>query len=309
MMASWARKSATRLSLEDIMTTLRGSYGMGACQGPSSRPAFKLVELILVVAIITVVIMLVLPLLQRTSDHDMNRMQCWHNLGQLALASHNYHVAFGHYPPGTVAGSAEEPKKRFSNLTELLPFVEHDQVYKCLDLKQPWQAPANKDGVSKIIKVFLCPADPGLFEKTIHNQSNYVGIAGAGVDAASLPITDARCGIFGYDRTVRVKDVEDGTANTLLILEMRRKTGAWAAGGPATVRGIDPEDDPPIGQDCAFGMHVDASRWVIGRRKTGAMAAMADGSIRRLWDGTSAEVLAALATIAGGDNDGLRIDW
>jgi hypothetical protein len=159
--------------------------------------------------------------------------------------------------------------------------------------------------VSKPIKVFLCPSDPESGRHSPHH-TNYVGIAGTGSDAASLPLSDARCGIFGYDRTVRARDVEDGTANTLLFLETRRETGPWAGGGPATVRGIDPEDKPPIGPVNAFGVHLDEWRR-IGWQRLCAMAAMADGSVRTVPATVSAEVLAALATIAGGE--AVKMDW
>jgi hypothetical protein len=283
-------------------------YGTRSYHDLSFRPAFKRTELILVIAIGTLLLMILLPLLHKTRDDDQVRMSCWNNLKQLAVASQNYHDIFRHYPPGTIVGSDMDPLQRFGCLTELLPFLEQQAIFNRLDLKQGWQAPSNKEVVSAPVKVFICMAgyQPG---KERFHPSSYVGIAGAGEDAASLPITDARCGIFGYDRIVRVNDIEDGTGNTLLFLETRRDAGPWAAGGPATVRGIDTDDELPIGQDCAFGLHFGGKRWLVGRRKIGATAAVADGSVRQVWDGTSAEVLAALATIAGGDNEGLRIDW
>ncbi len=290
------------------MRSLPGKSTNSSTYGLSSRPAFKLAELILIIAIIAVVFMILLPALSKTSGHDQMQIMCKNNMHQLALASQGYHDINGQYPPGTVTGSAKEPNERLSCLTELLPYVEQANVYNSLDRRNAWQAPSNKDAVSKPIKAFLCASDPRS-GKGPANHTDYVGIAGVGVDAASLPITNPLCGIFGYDRTVRIEDVKDGTANTLLFLETRRDTGPWAAGGTATVRGIDSADEPPIGQDCAFGLHFDEKRWFVSRRRTSAMAATADGSVRAIGDGTSAEVLAALATIAGGDNNGLRIDW
>ena len=290
------------------MRRLPGRFSVCSPYRLTSRPAFKLVEVILIIAIITILFMLLLPALQKTSGHNQMQIMCKNQLRQLALASQNHHDVNGQYAPGTVAGSANEPNERLSCFAELLPYVERPNVYKSLDRRKSWQAPSNEDAVNKTIKAFLCPSDP-LCNRQSPNHTSYVGIAGAGMDAASLLITDARCGIFGYDRTVRLEDVKDGTANTLLFLETRRDNGPWAAGGSATVRGIDTDDDPPVGPDCAFGLHVGRRRGFVGRHKTSAMAAMADSSVRNIGDGTSAEVLAALATIAGSDSDGLRIDW
>jgi type II secretory pathway pseudopilin PulG len=274
----------------------------------SNRSGLRPIDLIVVIALIVILFALLLPGLQKVRGENDMVLLCKSNLMQIAIATHTYQGPFRHYPPGTIAGSAKDPNERFSCLTELLPLLERYDLYKSLNLKQSWKAPDNKDAVSTPIKTFLCPSDPR-GNKPSPNHTNFVGIAGAGADAASLPLRDARCGVFGYDRTVRVDDIKDGTANTLLFLETRRDAGPWAAGGPATVRGIDTEDEPPIGQNCAFGLHVGEKGWLVRRRKTSAMAAMADGSVRQVGDGTSAEVLAALATIAGADNEGLRIDW
>ncbi len=290
------------------MTVRFGIPAVGSSPICSARRGFNVVELLLVVAILALLIMLLLPFMAKVSDQNYTVTFCMNSMKQLAMATENYHTVNGHYPPGTVAGSARKPTDRLSCLTELLPYVEAQSVYMSLDRGRSWKAESNKDAVSRPMKVFLCPSYGGSGNEHA-NHTSYAGIAGAGSDAAYLPISDPRCGIFGYDRTVRVEDVKDGLANTLLFLETRRDTGPWAAGGPATVRGIEPDDEPLIGPGCAFGLHFGEKRWFVGRRKTSAMAAMADGSVHAIGSGTNAEVLAALATIAGSDNNGLWIDW
>jgi hypothetical protein len=227
-------------------------------------------------------------------------MQCQNHLKQLGLACHNYASSKdGRLPPGT-CGAATAPEQRFGCLVELLPYIEEVNLYQSLNREQGWQAAANQKAVARPLRTFCCASDErsGLEGA---NHTNYVGIAGDGADAATLPLKNPRCGFFGYSRTVTMADVKDGTSNTLLFLETQRDTGPWAAGGATTVRGIDREDDPLVGKGGAFGHHTGASKWNLGRVPTKATAAMGDGSVRVIPGSISADVLAAAATIAGGE--------
>jgi hypothetical protein len=233
-------------------------------------------------------------------------MRCRDNLKQLGLACHSYHEANRRLPPASIAASAHAPYERLSLVVELLPYLEQEPFSKRLDRKQPWQALPNREAVATALKDLRCPTDdrndPGSA-----NHTNYVGVAGAGFDAPSLPLAHARAGFFGHGRTVKFSDVKDGLANTLLFLETRRETGPWAAGGSATGRGVDPEDEPMIGREGAFGYHAGASRWNFGRVPIRGNAVMGDGSVKTVPDTVSPSVLAALATIAG--DDPVTIDW
>jgi prepilin-type processing-associated H-X9-DG protein len=119
----------------------------------------------------------------------------------------------------------------------------------------------------------------------------YVGIAGLGTDAPSLPIGHRRAGIFGYDRQTRMVDISDGASTTMMLAETRVTNGPWTAGGPATVRGLDPRRQPYLGRGQQFG----------GSHPGGAMVAFADGSVRFLHETIDARVFEALSTIAGGE--------
>jgi prepilin-type processing-associated H-X9-DG protein len=126
-----------------------------------------------------------------------------------------------------------------------------------------------------------------------------------GADAPSLPAGDGHAGIFSYDR--RSAFAKDGAFSTLLMLESARDNGPWAQGGPGTVRGLDPADQPYLGTGRPFGgTHFAENTLFEHGRSIGCNAAMVDGSVRFLRETIDPQVLEALATIAGGK---LSDDW
>lgn len=227
-------------------------------------------------------------------------MQCQNHLKQIALAAHIHSDCHDRFPSGTVRESAPAPDDRLSLFVTLLPYVEASHLAAQVDKKQGWQASANQPVVTLAYRIYRCPSDPRT-DPEHANIANYVGVAGAGGDAATLGAKHPRAGVFGYDRETAPKDIEDGKSNTLLFLETVSETGPWAAGGHRTVRGIEANDEAPVASKGAFGIVHGGTSWNWGRIQVLANAAMVDGSVRRLTPKISGDVLAALATIAGGE--------
>jgi prepilin-type processing-associated H-X9-DG protein len=248
------------------------------------------------------------------------RSQCANNLKQIALACHNCADTYtypqeggregqkGMLPAGTVFNSALPPEHRLSWFVDLLPFVEQNNLYRGFNRNEGWDAPANRSAAATPLKVFWCPdwgreaaPDPSYL-------SAYVGVAGLGADAASLPTGDRNAGVFGHDRRTALAVIADGTSNTLLVLESARDNGPWSRGGFSTVRGLVPEEQPYLGVGRPFGGTHFAENTVFGRGESlGCNVAMADGSVHFLVETTAPHVLEALATVAGGEL--LPPDW
>jgi hypothetical protein len=182
----------------------------------------------------------------------------------------------------------------------VLPYLEEENLYKQFDTARGWWAEENRPAARRMVKVFLCPANSYLVADGEPALTHFVGVAGVGRDAAALPAADPKAGFFGYDRTVARRDIKDGTSNTLTVIETSADNGPWAAGGRATVRGLDPDARPYLGRGRPFGTVHYAPRFV-GTAQAPANAALADGSVRLLAEGISPRTLEALATIAGGD--------
>src|SRR5262245_50302791 len=116
---------------------------------PRKRAAFTLIELLVVIAIIAVLIALLVPAVQKVRE-AANRTSCANNLHQLALAIHNYHVAYNAVPP------ARKPSVYTWPLL-LLPYLEQDNVYRnCNPALTYFQQPDSLRLVPQ--KVFLCPS-------------------------------------------------------------------------------------------------------------------------------------------------------
>jgi prepilin-type N-terminal cleavage/methylation domain-containing protein/prepilin-type processing-associated H-X9-DG protein len=191
-----------------------------------ARKAFTLVELLIVIAIIGVLIALLLPAVQAARESS-RRTQCSNNLKQLGLALHGYSNSQGRLPPG--ADSKSYPPApmhpptfyRWSALVYLLPYVEQNQVAELLDLTLPlylnWQVTSeNRDGVSHVIPVFLCPSDQGQPVKEGFGPTNYVANSGSG-DGGGTPFeTD---GVFFVNSRTKLADIADGTSNTVAFAE------------------------------------------------------------------------------------------
>src|SRR5207247_709057 len=126
--------------------------------------------------------------------------------------------------------------------------------------------------------------------------THFVGMAGVGPDAPTLPKEDPRAGIFGYDRQIKVEDIKDGVSNTIYMIQTDPVTaGPWIAGGGATVRGTS-TSGADIGVPGGF-----VSPNYNG--KEGVWILMADGSTRFLTKSVSPEVFKDLCTINGGNKN------
>jgi prepilin-type processing-associated H-X9-DG protein len=237
------------------------------------------------------------------------RAECANHLRELGMGINRYAEAHnGELPPGTVANPALEPGRRLSWVAAVLPFLTEGQpagpkappakkwqeLAGRLDLKRAWDEPPNVEAAGVNVPACLCPAlerpdplrQPGL--------TTYVGLAGVGADAASLPRTDRRAGAFGYDRVITRQDATAGISFTMMVTETTRDLGPWVAGGPTTVRGVAPDETPYVGAGRPFG----------GLHPGGANVLWVDTSVRFVKDSVAPEVFRSQATLTGAEARG-----
>jgi len=285
-------------------------------QAHRAATALKVVGAIVVAAIVAGLLM---PAVCRVRQAAA-RSTCSNNLRQLGMAVHNYADSnLDRLPPGTVTGTLLPVDQRLSFNVLLLPYIECSNVYSELAQVEVWDSPRNDAAVANYrTKLFRCPewveeswkptAPQSELPWDRHSPTNYVGVAGVGLDAGSLPLEDSRIGMLGYERQLKIEEVKDGLANTILLLESGRDPGPWIRGGAGTLRGIDTGDLPITGENRQFGgMHRSSSFSLLPRRPIGANVLLGDVSVRYVKDDIEPRVLAGLATAAGGE--AVAADW
>jgi hypothetical protein len=209
----------------------------------------------------------------------------------------------GATPPEKFAGvrkaGGDVPEEHYSWLTELLPYIGYDSLYRKFDFAKQWDSSFNLHYAQTLIPAFLNAAD----SRTIWNErgrppmgvTHFAGMSGVedrrNVVAAQLPRTDPRAGMFGYDRIARASDITDGASSTIMMIGTGELAASWVQGGGATIRGAR---QPYFDKFTGFG-----SRGLPA--PGGAYVLMADGSARVISATVDPEIFKAMCTIHGAE--------
>jgi prepilin-type N-terminal cleavage/methylation domain-containing protein/prepilin-type processing-associated H-X9-DG protein len=289
------------------------------------RPAFTVVELLAVIAIVAILVGLLLPAVQKVRE-SAARVKCANNLKQLSLGLHNYAGTNGAFPPGY---QAPECDVGWGWGSFILPFIEQQALYAALGVaNQPFG-----NGHSLVVSptpltqtplsVFVCPSDTGPALnplKRYHAKSNYRGICGPTIPSYFVPESDYG-GVLFQNSKIRVVDITDGTANTLALGECVSDVSAgyvaaiWvgmaSSLGAVCVNDGNGSFSPVYVSDCFwsvdngdFRINGPGAQAFGSRHTSGAQFGFCDGSVRFIRD--TADVLKV--QILAGRNDGLIAD-
>src|SRR5947208_1078555 len=114
--------------------------------GPRRRPAFTLIEVLVVIGIIGVLVSLLLPAVQAARE-AARRARCTNNLRQLALATNNFAAANGGFPSHlTFREISPEPDLKLNHASlhcELLGFMEESALHDAINFNLPMSWPEN----------------------------------------------------------------------------------------------------------------------------------------------------------------------
>ena len=204
------------------------------------KRGFTLIELLVVIAIIAVLIALLLPAVQQARE-AARRTQCKNNLKQLGVALHNYHDVSNRFPPGSISrtggvfGGPEWPY--FIHF--LMPYIDQSNTYSQLGLDWgrvgPWITPGVWPTTVQVpIPALQCPSDGlGGAIKTAGcaislPTSNYLGFFTGLNDGQTAADVGAMRTAFAMNRGAAMRDLTDGSSNTMFIAEyLTGTTGDW----------------------------------------------------------------------------------
>jgi len=192
----------------------------------SSRLGFTLIELLVVIAIIAILVALLLPAVQQARE-AARRSSCKNNLKQIGLALHNYHDTHRAFPFRR-GGPAHNGGNRWSGFVHLLPFLEQGALFDAFMAQadtgnsiQPWSE-WTINGIKPTtipVSVLMCPSDSNTEPPGGQAPSNYAFSVG---DNWLLVNSSRPRGMFGYRSKVRMRDLVDGTSNTIALAEVVR---------------------------------------------------------------------------------------
>lgn len=213
------------------------------------RKAFTLVELLVVIAVVGILVGLLLPAVQSAREAS-RRVQCSNNLRQVGLALFNHESATKRLPPlGDYQTSGNAVY--WSIHARLLPYCEQSAVYNIINFDLPISLQPH---VAKLrIPHLLCPSELNDRERPdgptfTHYPHNYGYNAGLWNIYNPPSIVGSGSGVFTVNKPQRLRDIIDGTSNTLGVAEVKAFTPYLRDGGT-------PNNDasPPVTPDDILG--------------------------------------------------------
>jgi prepilin-type N-terminal cleavage/methylation domain-containing protein/prepilin-type processing-associated H-X9-DG protein len=318
------------------------------------KTGFTLIELLVVIAIIAILIALLLPAVQQARE-AARRTQCKSQLKQLALAIHNYESTHSCFPPGQIRLSfAAAPRVRgWSMFVQILPYFEQTALYNQWDFANPLANETNGN-TGVILPMLLCPSatiGQNPYVKSSGARYALTSYGGNGGTQSYPPASTSGDGIFAgtgpvittppvvQHGLVRMRDVTDGTSNTLLLGERSHHDlnfdtfftagysqnpmggwGYWApSGGQLGLTDISMSSFGTINYRLPFhfgnkpgsisgAASFDSSTEVVRRlcafgsqHTGGAQVALVDGSVRFLSENIDTTTFRSLSTRGAGE--------
>ena len=217
----------------------------------SRKRGFTLIELLVVIAIIAILIALLLPAVQQARE-AARRSQCRNNLKQIGIALNNYHETYNQFPPSYVNGGEvrsyyrnQVPYGQIKNHTGylmLLPYLDQAPLYNAVDWRfatgqADWRSRGGGMRQTQIegqsLSVYRCPSDANYDDPhsygsqnmyTIYNSSRvsygfihrhheYAVYWMYSMDSAWYKTA------FGKNGAAKFTDIDDGAAQTALLIE------------------------------------------------------------------------------------------
>lgn len=234
----------------------------------------NILKILALVFVLMVGVALMLPSVTRGRE-AARRTQCKNNLKFILLALHNYHDAYGGFPPAYTTDGDGRPLHSWRTL--LLPFLDQQPLYDSIDLSKPWNDPANAVARKTTVGAYRCPSVDwhALKSKDSAGLTTYLAI-----------VTPESCLRPSEPRTL--KEITDGSSNTIMITEVAPHQAVhW-------MQPIDADEQTILTfRGSAKNAHTG-----------GGHVGLADGTVRFVSINAEMQTVRALVTIAADDKVG-----
>ncbi len=272
------------------------------------RNAFSLLEVFVIIGIIAILLAISIPVV-RDMRSLARRSNCDQNLTRLLLACQAYSLDFGHFPSGTLTGSAEVfeggrggdssedshliiaslPEGYHHNwASSLLPYLDRKTLYEAIDFDVGVYAPENKAVRETDLSFLRCPASVG---QQVSNTTSYAGMH----SSVGEPIGVNDDGLLMLNRWIVPDEVPDGISYTILMGEKLSPPEydlGWMSGTRSSLRNAGTAINANIPLDT---YHDPAFVGGLGSLHAGgASVGLADGAVRFLQDSVDMEVFQAM---------------
>lgn len=283
---------------------------------------FTIIELLVSVAIISVLVSLLLPAVQQARE-AARLTKCKNNLKQIGLALHNYHDQHHVFPYGSANEVYYQTNTQFGNWSWsalILPQLDFGNLHSKIDFNRESNSPAHAHAIREFIPTYQCPSAP---ENRLIQFTTYIPGEKDAAETNYCAVSTHRKRNGGYwphacdpqgtgvifdTSSTKFKDLVDGTTSTLLIAETD----------------FDQEDvDYKSGiscVDCWVGRRWNVLSTVTtgyginslegdellnsgiqSHHPSGAQFAFADGHVKFISENIDQTLLEALTTRAGGE--------
>ena len=285
--ARYAGQSGPCVSCSNVITVPRLEAHVASLVSVSSaksgQPAWvkggMVLAGILCASVLGVVVWSIIQPAYRAARAAARCSECEANLQAIGLALEDYYQANGEYPPAIVYDDNGQPKHSWRAL--LLPYLglEGKRLSQMYKMDEPWDGPTNKNLVSSMPDVYLCPSDA----TAVQGETSYLAVVG--------PRT-----LINRDEPVRRVG---GTGTGKVLLDNASETMVIIEASGCAVNWMKPQDIPVAA--LRAGLNSTNAKVPVPRsnHEQGVNILMADQSVLRVPQETSSEDLDAMATIDG----------
>ncbi len=185
------------------------------------QPGFSIVELMVCLGIISLLIGMLMPAIQRIRG-SAALIQCQSNLRQMGMAIHMYHNEYGYLPATRheqVTNSNQNLSFSLNWQTWLLPYLEQSALWEesvraVATGMPPFHNPPHV-GYATVVKIFICPLDERLHQPMLDYRGQWAAFTSYIGNSGSMPGD----GVLYAKAYLKLGQIPDGASTTIMVGE------------------------------------------------------------------------------------------